>query len=270
MKEIIHFSHANGFPAGCYRQLLSALNNHGYSVHAPDLLGHNDSFPVTDNWTYLVKELIQQIQTHHRQPVIAVGHSFGGILNLMAASQRPDLFKALVLLDSPVFSTIETTFIALAKRLQLIDYITPAARTNGRKAYWHSRDDAIRYFHEKALMKDFDRQCLEDYVDYGTRKTTDDGLELIFSPATEMKIYRTVPHTLHRMTLPASVPASVIAGRSSKVFRRANGAHMRRKLGMQLKWTEGSHMFPFEDPQLTAELINHEIADMLWRGRKSA
>lgn len=267
MKEIIHFSHANGFPAGCYRQLFSALNDHNYDVHASDILGHDKNFPVTDNWTHLVQELIQHLQVQHRRPVIAVGHSFGGILQLMAATQRPDLFKALVLLDSPVFSTIETTFIALAKRLRLIDYITPAARTNGRKAIWESREEAIEYFSGKTLMKRFQRQCLEDYVDYGTQVTAR-GLELVFQPATEMKIYRTVPHNLSRSALPASLPASVIAGRSSKVFRAMNAAHMKHRLGMRVKWTEGSHMFPFEDPQRTAGLINEEITNMLLRGRR--
>ena len=133
MKDILHFSHANGFPAGTYRVLFEALSAH-YDVRSIDRIGHNPDYPVTDNWRHLEAELIHYFEHHYRQPVIAVGHSLGGLLSLMVAVKRPDLVKALIMLDSPALSPLEANGLRLVKRLGLVDKVTPAGRTEGRRS----------------------------------------------------------------------------------------------------------------------------------------
>ena len=124
MKNIIHFAHANGFPSSCYRKMFSYLID-DYDLSYIDTIGHQVNYPVTDNWGYLTQELIDSIERHHDKPVIGVGHSLGGVLNYLAASQRPDLFQAVIMLDSPVYGYFKSSMIRLFKQLKLIDYITP-------------------------------------------------------------------------------------------------------------------------------------------------
>ena len=52
MKTIV-FSHANSFPAGCYRLLFERWRAAGWRVEALDRFGHDPQFPVTPDWRRL-------------------------------------------------------------------------------------------------------------------------------------------------------------------------------------------------------------------------
>ena len=93
-KPTIQFSHANGFPAPCYKSLFDHLKN-DFEIRYIENLGHNPKFPVTDNWASLVDELIQDIEQSATLPLIGVGHSLGGAITLFAALKRPNSFLAL-------------------------------------------------------------------------------------------------------------------------------------------------------------------------------
>jgi pimeloyl-ACP methyl ester carboxylesterase len=258
MKDILHFSHANGFPAGCYSTLLSYLSD-DFDIGVIDRIGHNSDYPVTNNWSELVKQLIHYFEQTYSQPVYAVGHSLGGVLSMMVAAQRPDLVKGLIMLDAPFLTAFEAHGIALVKRLGLMDKVTPAGRTLGRKEEWDSVEHASQYFSEKRLFQAFDKRCLDDYVNHGTQPLENGGRSLHFKAETEISIYRTIPHNLHH-TKRLSMPSAVIAGTSSDVFKRHHETKVKRQLGMDVSWVEGGHMFPLEKPEVTVELIKNYIA----------
>ena len=48
-KEIIHFAHANGFPAKTYTKLFSFLEAK-FEINYLERHAHNPIFPVTDGW----------------------------------------------------------------------------------------------------------------------------------------------------------------------------------------------------------------------------
>ena len=81
-------------------QTLATAHLADISVIAPDLLGHGRS-PWSAPWTIdaNVAALAALIEADGAGPVVVVGHSFGGALSLNLAAARPDLVKALVLLD---------------------------------------------------------------------------------------------------------------------------------------------------------------------------
>ncbi|NQT72889.1 MAG: alpha/beta hydrolase [Chloroflexi bacterium] len=87
-REVLHFAHANGFPSGTYGKLLRILENE-YDVIAIEKFGHDPRYPVDENWSNLVKELINFIESNSSEPIIGVGHSMGGVLTFLAAYQRP-------------------------------------------------------------------------------------------------------------------------------------------------------------------------------------
>src|ERR1700693_2673738 len=83
---ILHFSHANGFPAACYRKMFSYLEP-GFEIGFVNTIGHDPRHPVTDSWPHLVAELIERLE-RYREPVLRVGHSLGGYLTALEAMTR--------------------------------------------------------------------------------------------------------------------------------------------------------------------------------------
>src|SRR2546427_7149085 len=151
---ILHFSHANGFPAACYRKMFSFLER-DFEIRYVNTIGHDPRHPVTDSWPHLVAELIERLE-RHREPVLGVGHSRGGYLTALAALKRPALFRAIVLLDSPILAGWRAALFRIVKGFGLADRVTPAGITRDRRAVWASSEEAYAHFRNKRAFRDFD------------------------------------------------------------------------------------------------------------------
>lgn len=261
MKHTVHFSHANGFPSPCYRKMFSYLLDE-YDLSYIDTIGHQTKYPVTDNWGYLTKELIDSIERHHDMPVIGVGHSLGGVLNYLAACERPDLFKAIIMLDSPVYGRFKSSMIRLMKQLKLIDYITPGGRTKNRRNSWESKEQVYQYLKTKNLFKHFDEGCLDDYIEHGMQHN-EDAVYLRFNRDIEYAIYRTIPHHLAKIKQHAIVPSGLIYGEDASVLRERDIKFMQNGLNFQVVSSKGTHLFPFEYPEAAAVALKGLIKKLL-------
>lgn len=266
-KQVIQFSHANGFPAACYATLFSLLNDQ-FDIQYVDTIGHSPKFPVTNNWLLLVDELIAAIELaqktgHHKKPVIGLGHSLGATLSLFAAIKRPDLFKALILLDAPIFSFPKAQIVNFLKRIHRIYWVTPAGeRTERRRAHWHSFEEALAYFRSRSLFKNFSENALHDFVNYGT--FLENGYrKLKFNPVVEAQIYRTLPHNYSQHKYQLTIPTIAIIGKNSRILHGMDIRFMRKYFNIHLKKTEGGHLFPFEYPEETARVIKASISELL-------
>lgn len=256
MKDILHFSHANGFPANTYEIMLGELEPH-FQIGTINTLAHNSDFPVNNNWSNLLDELELYMQSQYKQPVIAVGHSFGGVLSYMLACKRPDLIKQLIILDAPVLDPVASVFVRVAKKLSLMDKITPAGRTNGRQETWTDFSTAVEYFKGKRLFKHVDERCLNHYVEHGLQAHPE-GLGLVFQANTEVSIYRTIPDNLYKYPK-ANIPLSMIHGDKSDVVYKMQLNYMRNKLGFHTQEVKGGHLFPLEQPEMAARIILETI-----------
>ncbi|KTD01902.1 alpha/beta fold hydrolase [Legionella feeleii] len=254
MKELIHFAHGNGFPALCYKQLLDKLKEQ-YDCCYIDRIGHNPQFPVTENWHYLVEEVIASIKNQASQPVIGLGHSLGGVLSLLAAIEQPQLFKAVIMVDSPLLGPFKSSMVRLAKALGVIDRITPAGRTRGRREYWQNREQLLAYLKGRELFQTFTDACLQDYIDYGLQQT-DRGYVLRFDRHIEYLIYRTIPHILPAYAGKAKVPVALIYGNKSTVVDRLDVRYMKKHYHILCCKVEGTHMLPMEYPTQLATQIS--------------
>ncbi len=260
MKPPLHFAHGNGFPSPCYQQLLSRLKK-TFDCYYIDRVGHDQRFPVTDNWRALVDEVILSIQSQTTQPVIAVGHSLGGILSLLASIEQPALFQSVVLLDSPLLGRLKSSAIRLSKMLGVIDHVTPASRTRHRKQHWNTREEAYSYLKSRHLFKHFTPACLNDYIEYGLVEG-ESGYTLRFDPAIEYQIYRTIPHVLHHYEGVLTVPCALIYGNKSTIIYPNDVHYMKKHHGIVGYETKGTHMFPMEHPDVVADLIAHAVGAM--------
>jgi pimeloyl-ACP methyl ester carboxylesterase len=261
-KEIIHFSHANGFPALTYRAIFSLLEDQ-FIVRYIETLGHNPVYPVTDNWSLLVNELVDNLDEANLGKVIGIGHSLGGVLTLFAAIQRPDLFKAIILLDTPIFAPPKAKMIQWLKKIDKISWITPGGRrAKERRAHWSSFPEAVEYFRSRPVFKNFTEECLHDFITYGTKRDKD-GMQLIFDPRIEAAIYHTMPHNYKDYQQKLKVPCVAIIGQDSDIFHQMDFKNMKKNFNIDFKKVRGGHLFPFEFPIDTVNTIQEAIQETL-------
>jgi pimeloyl-ACP methyl ester carboxylesterase len=256
-RNIIHFAHANGFPARTYSKLFRSLEP-DFEIGYLERHGHNPDYPVKDGWDHLRDELRVELERRYTRPVIGVGHSLGGILHFLLAVERPELYSRIILLDAPIISRFSSNAIWALKTFQLIDRFTPSQMTRLRRRSWPSREEAFQHFKSKEKFAVFDEDVLRDYVDYGLVEG-ESGLELYFSPQIEAKIYRTLPHGLPRFRGKLETPAAYIGGTDSLEGRLARLNYMKKHFPFDFHTIEGSHLFPLEKPIETAAKI-HEIS----------
>jgi pimeloyl-ACP methyl ester carboxylesterase len=208
---------------------------------------------VSEGWPHLVEQLIDSLEREYRgTPVLGVGHSLGGYLNFLAAVRRPELFRAIILLDAPLIGALRGRMLGATKRLGIVDRVTPAGATRDRRSRWSSREEAKQHFRSRRLFRHFTEACLDDYVRHGLVRAGG-ALRLRIDPQVEYQIYRTIPHGMSRHLRALRVPAGFIGGEDSDVVRRAGLATTRRRF--TLRKVPGGHLFPFEHPAEAAAAV---------------
>ncbi len=257
-KTIINFAHANGFPAKVYSKMFSALED-DFQIIYKDMYAHDERYPITKDWMILADELIDFIESKTNEPVIGIGHSFGGSITLNAAFKRPDLFKCIILLDPVVFSGWRKPFAKLLDAFNLLHIMTPARKSEGRQAIWQDMESAENYFRSKSLFNQLDNDCLQDYLKYGLIKTNK-GYELAFKVEKEVGIFMSLPYHFDKYTgLLKDLPGLLLTGKETNVSKPTFMKHLVKQHNFDWKIVDGGHMFPLELPVNTAEHIRNYI-----------
>jgi len=266
------FCHANSFPAGTYGVLFEAWRRAGWRVLAPEKLGHDPAYPVTNGWRHLRDEFIAFIEREAGgQPVALVGHSMGGYMSLLVASRKPALVSSVVLLDSPIVSGWRSPAFGLLKMSGLIHRGGPGKAAARRREHWPSVQAVREHFAGKPLFARWDARVLEDYLRHGfvperparevpappPEGEVASGVTLAFRREIETRIYNTLPHHVPALLKrhPLRCPVGFIAGKRSAENRQLGLGFVRRLAGPRWRWMEGSHLFPMERPEETAAAV---------------
>ncbi|MEY2842785.1 MAG: hypothetical protein RI920_822 [Pseudomonadota bacterium] len=263
------FSHANSFPASTYRLLFDGWRAAGWDVHAVAKYGHDPRHPVTTDWPHLVTQLAQFIERDVGHPAYLVGHSLGGYLSMMVASRHPHLVQGVVVLDSPLVYGWKGGAMGLAKRLNLIDRMLPPSRVAAQRTeQWADRDTARQHFQGKPKFAAFHPAVLGDYLSTGIEAQAGHAHgepethaaqphRLSFQRDIEAAIYNTMPHDLLRefRRHPQRCPMAFIGGTRSTELSSVGLSGTRQLFGQRMSWLDGSHLYPFEQPQATVQEV---------------
>ena len=260
-KPIIHFSHGNSYPAGSYRKFFECLGD-DYDIRYVDMYGHDPRYPVSDGWPKLVEHLIDAVEGYG-QPVILLGHSLGGMLSLMAAKQRPDLARCVVMLDSPVVAGWRAVLLRASKGYSWADNFSPAKFSIRRRHVFPNMEEAHAHFSGKPMFAAWAPGVLQDYLQSGLEPHPE-GVQLRFRREIETEIYRGLPHHMDSVIdgdFP--VPVGFVGGTDSVELRQAGLRATRALVKSNFLEIEGGHLFPMESPEKAAQLTREMIARLL-------
>ncbi|GAB4155815.1 MAG: alpha/beta hydrolase [Candidatus Promineifilaceae bacterium] len=255
---VLHFAHANSYPPGCYRQLLQALSTrfHVLAVeHRP--LWHGSQPEEMQSWRILGDDLVRFLDQRQLRGIYGVGHSMGAVATLYAAVQRPDLFRALALIE-PVFFAPEVLH-ALAAQAQnepLHDF--PLVRTAlSRRAHWSSRQAAFHHLRPKRVFARLSDEAMWDYVNHGLRQDETGQVTLTYPAAWEARVYSLPPADVWDLLPQVSVPVLAVRGAETDTLMPAAWTLWQQKQPQAtfLEIAEADHLVPLSHPQQLAQIV---------------
>jgi pimeloyl-ACP methyl ester carboxylesterase/catechol 2,3-dioxygenase-like lactoylglutathione lyase family enzyme len=244
--------HATGFHAWVWTPIAEALSTR-YRVFAVDARGHGDSEKPADGyrWETFISDLVAFVQALALGRVLGVGHSLGATTTAGAAAQRPDLFRAVALLD-PILFPREFRNMSMADNPM-------ASAALKRRAAWPSHEEVFASYRGRGPFVKCRDAVLRLYVDHGFADD-DGGVRLKCAPTIEAQVFRMAPESgfdgwkaLERLR----VPTLLLRGAESDAFSAgdAEAALACLARGELSTLPDTTHMFPMEVPEAVAAAI---------------
>ena len=258
---LIHFLSGNGFCGGVYWPILQRfVPQHALVTH--DIEGHGDSGkPAHFSGREAVIRRIPQVMADlglTGQPLIGMGHSFGGALTLRVAADHPGLFKALVLLDPIVMPWPVFAGIRLASMIGRHPLSNASRR---RRNTWPSKDAVATHLRGRGTYKGWTEEAFSSFVEYATHD--EDGQRVLSCPRElEAEIFERpiYPWAAFRK---ARLPILFLRGAQSfDFFPWAERLAQRANPLVQVRTLPGGHCFMQEDPAAAHAAIAEFLASV--------
>lgn len=258
---IVHLMHGNGFCSTTLWPLASHFPE-DWNLLFADVPGHGLSAQPKSympNWLRIARKvgdgLEKRLEEYPDRKVIGVGHSMGGIMTLMLAAERPQLFERIILLD-PIFFTQEIVWAQKFMRKTGLWRRTALVKmTQARRKSWPSREAMKENLASKGLYKNWDPLALDCFVQDGAHESAQ-GVELNCDPEWEASIFGSYTRGLWEAVKRVQVPVDIFAASESYAFIKRSATRA-NKMNKQIQWQiiEGTHCFPMERPEAAAAEI---------------
>ncbi len=262
---LLHLAPANGFPPKTYLPLMQALGPYrSFSLPPRALWGDQHPPSAYRDWTADADDLLAGFAAHDLGDAIAIGHSLGGVISLLALLRSPERFKALVVLDPPILTPDLLGLIKQAWDGGFVDQIPMVISANRRRQAFDSREDAFSRFRGKRVFADWTDEALWLYVQQAIAPRPSGGFGLAWSVAWEAHYFATVYLDIwdELPRLRGLAPILFIRGDDSDTFSREAYHCVRSVLpeaDFRLMKGKG-HLFPLATPSETAGLIQEWLA----------
>lgn len=250
----IHFLSGNGFCGGVYWPMLRELcADHALFLH--DIEGHGDSdappgFSGINGVTRRIVSVMDE-QGLRGQPLIGMGHSFGGALTLKLAADHPGLFRVLVLLDPILIPPLSFAAIRLASRFGRHPFAVGARKRRDR---WPSRAAAVERLKGRGIYKGWTDECFEHFADHALRE--EGGEWTLCCPRQlEAQIFER-PVYPWKLLRQIDIPVLYLYGEQSYEFFPASARKAARmNPNVTVQTLPGGHCFMQENPSAAAGAI---------------
>jgi pimeloyl-ACP methyl ester carboxylesterase len=246
-------SHATGFHAHCYRELVAQLAP-GRSVWALDYRGHGFSArPASDptDWGVFAQDALTAAR--HIAPaggLDVLGHSMGGAAVLLASLDDPAAFGRLL-----AFEPIAPPPV-VDLDVESLPIVQGAVR---RRPGFESIDAALDNYSAKRPLGSFDPRVLRDYVEFGFEDSPDGGVMLRCRPEFEAAVFRSAHTTdlwtrLPDVSLATTVLAGVVEEHQPSSFARLVAERIPSARYVQTD--DFDHFGPFTVPEVFATFVD--------------
>src|SRR5208282_3637476 len=101
--------HSSGMSGRQWRRLAKSLVSRGLRAVVPDLAGHGESpaWPEPTPFTYRFDvERVSRLLESLESPAHVIGHSYGGLIALLASLASPSRVRSLALYDPVAFGVL--------------------------------------------------------------------------------------------------------------------------------------------------------------------
>lgn len=257
---LLHLAPANGFPPMTYAPLLRKLG--GYrAICLPPRALWGDQAPPTEyrDWNADARDLLAGLAAYDLREVVAIGHSLGGVVSMLALLKAPERFKALIMLDPPILLPRMLKAIHEAWAGGYINNTPLVEAARRRRRVFASREEAFQRFRQKRLFADWSDESLWLYVQHGIRRVDGGRYELVWSADWEAHyfstIYLKIWETLPRL---AGAPPALIARGGESDTLSAEAFERIQALTPTLDGIElagQGHLFPLAAPEETGRVI---------------
>ena len=254
---LVHLAPANGFPPECYRSVANHLAP-GMRVlgYRPRPLWPGSQPGAVHSWRAMAHEMLTAMTRVSDEPVLGVGHSFGGVLTLYAAVAAPERFRGLVLIEPVLLARHMLPLIWFMQRLGQHYRFPLARRASRRTDRFRSLEEARNRLSGRGAFANMTPEAFEHYLESALRLDTSGALRLAWSREWEAQIFATLPTDVWRMLRRLRLPLLFVRGAQSDLIVDAIWKDVAR-FALQARFAEisGGHMLPMEQPAAVATLI---------------
>lgn len=258
----LHLAPANSFPLDTYGPLIEPLCDRFRVVALPPRALWSDPGPVPaepGSWELMGEDLAAGIVHCDLRDVLAVGHSFGAVVSLVAAARRPERFRGLVMLDPTMLLQVQLDQVFGPNGNGVARHLF-ATRARDRRSEFDTELVAFEYWRPRSLFRDWSDDALWRYVRSALRPAAGGtGLTLVWSPDWEAHYYESLYEESWRELdrLDPGLPVLVIRGGTTDVFRpeAAERFRLARPSATVVDLPGHGHLFPLVAPEQTARII---------------
>lgn len=251
-----HFLHGTGFHSATLFPLASHLPQ-GSNFLFSDLPGHGGSFKPDmksmPNWPLMAEQIGSVLELQIKEPIVGIGHSFGGALTLYMAVKFPHLFKQVIVMDPIMFPPWGLAAMKLMRSLGLWRYTKLVSKTLSRADTWANKASFHEYLSSKRLYKNWHSEVLELFVEHGVYENTQNQVQLCCDPKWEGQIFGSYPQGLWEMIEQISQPTTIIQPKNSfPLVPKAIELAAKCNSNIEVVAFGHEHCFPMEHPRESA------------------
>lgn len=257
--EPIHFYHANGFPAEVYLPFLTELSHSFdvYGIHGRATLEQAGE-PNHKNWHVYADDLISFLEQSQSEPIIAIGHSMGASSTVLAAVKRPDLFKALVLIEPAMLNFSKKLMLSLMPK-KMIHNMRLVSGTANKPDTWPDRNAYKAYIKKFKGYAKFSEETFDVFAQHAIRANNTNEMTLRFPKQWEAYNYTNPPYLMGQFKKleRLAIPTVAIRGETNGFFNDAlwQTWQASQPSAVFCENKNFGHLMPLEAPIESAQLI---------------